>query len=320
MTRYLAQRLAQLLPVLLIASFLVFVLLHLVPGDPALILAGGDADAQTLAAVRRDFGLDRPLLVQYGLWLEHVVRGDLGKSMISRFPVGRLLGLAFPASLELAVAAILIAVAVGIPVGVWAAVRQGTRTDVVLTGLTSVALGVPSFWFGILLVILFALVLGWLPPSGRVPLLANPAVAARFLTLPAITLALHILAQLTRFTKSAMLEVLQEPYVRTARAKGLAERVVIARHALRNALLPVVTVLGIQFGRLLGGSVIVEAIFGWPGVGRLVLQSVGNRDYPVVQGALLAFVGVAVMINLLTDVAYATLDPRIRFDAGGEGA
>ncbi len=317
MAGYLTRRLWQMVPVALISSFLVFLLLHLVPGDPALALAGLDADEQVVTAIRREFGLDRPIVVQYGVWLGKMVRGDLGHSLISKFPVARLLALAFPATLELAVAAILLAVVVAIPLGIWAAVRQGSPGELLLTGLSSMLLGVPAFWLGILLVMAFAVGLGWLPPSGRVPLMAEPTTAIRFLILPAITLSMYITAQLIRFSKSAMLDVLNEQYIQTARAKGLVERATIYRHALRNALLPVITVLGFQLSRLLGGAVVIEAVFGWPGVGRLVLQSVLNRDYPVVQAALLAFIVVAVLINLLTDVAYALVDPRVRL--GPEG-
>jgi ABC-type dipeptide/oligopeptide/nickel transport system permease component len=269
-----------------------------------------------VAAVRRDMGLDQPLPVQYVLWMQHALTGDLGKSYISRLPVTQLIRGALPATVELALAALLIAVLLGIPSGILSAVSRQSLPDWAITVLNGLALAVPNFWLGILLIIVFALVLGWLPPGGRVDFLNNPGLAWKTLILPALTLGLHIAATLSRFTRAAMLEVLHEDYIRTARAKGLSQRRVIARHAIRNALIPIVTVLGIQFGRLLGGAVIVESVFAWPGVGRMVLQAVLNRDYLLVQGALLLLVASFIVINLIVDVLYGVLDPRIRLAHG----
>jgi peptide/nickel transport system permease protein len=313
---YTVRRLFQLIPVILLSSFLVFMLLHLVPGDPAETVAGPDATPDVIQAVRQKMGLDQPLLVQYGIWLGHIARADLGESYISRMPVVDLVGYAFPATMQLALAALFLALAISLPLGVLASLRQGSKLDLFVQGYTALGLGVPNFWLGILLILVFALVLGVLPPGGRIDPLQSPALGLKTLILPAVTLGIQISAVFTRFVRTAMLEVLHEDYVRTARAKGLRERVVVVRHALRSALVPVVTVVGLQFGRLLGGAVVVESVFAWPGVGRLIIQAVEQRDYTVVQAALLGLVAVFLLINLMTDIAYAFLDPRIRLTQG----
>lgn len=316
MSTYVLRRLMQAVPVLILASIGVFLLLHLVPGDPALLLAGPDATPEVVAAVRRDMGLDQPLPIQYGVWVQHAVTGDLGRSYVSRLPVTQLIGAALPATVELAVAALLIAVVLGIPSGILSAVNRQRLPDWIITIINGLALAIPNFWLGIVMVIVFSLVLGWVPPGGRVDFLSNPGVAWKTLLLPAVTLGLHIAATLSRFTRASMLEVLHEDYIRTANAKGLPRSVVLVRHAIRNALIPIVTVLGIQFGRLLGGAVIVESVFAWPGIGRMVLQAVLNRDYLLVQGALLLLVVAFIVINLLVDLLYGVLDPRIRLAHG----
>jgi peptide/nickel transport system permease protein len=313
---YAARRLFQLIPVILLSSFLVFILLHLVPGDPAETVAGPDAAPEVIKAIRHKMGLDRPLVVQYGIWLGNLARADLGVSYISRMPVVDLVGYAFPATIQLALAALVLALAISLPLGVLASLKQGSKLDLFVQGFTALGLGVPNFWLGILLILLFALVLGLLPPGGRIDPLQSPAMGLKTLILPAVTLGIQIAAVFTRFVRTAMLEVLHEDYVRTARAKGLPERVVVVRHALRSALVPVVTVVGLQFGRLLGGAVVVESVFAWPGVGRLIIQAVEQRDYTVVQAALLWLVAVFLFINLITDIAYAFLDPRIRLTQG----
>lgn len=316
MSTYVIRRLLQSVPVLILASIAVFLLLHLVPGDPALLLAGPDATPEVVAAVRRDMGLDQPLPVQYALWVQHALAGDLGKSYISRLPVTQLIANALPATIELTLAALVIAVLLGIPSGILSAVNRQSLPDWLITVMNGVALAVPNFWLGIVLVIVFALILGWLPPGGRVDFLSSPSVAWKTLLLPALTLGIHIAATLSRFTRAAMLEVLHEDYIRTARAKGLSRRGVIVGHAIRNALIPIITVLGIQFGRLLGGAVIVESVFAWPGVGRMVLQAVLNRDYLLVQGTLLLLVVAFIVVNLIVDLLYGVLDPRIRLAHG----
>ncbi|MCC6173962.1 MAG: ABC transporter permease [Chloroflexi bacterium] len=281
------------------------------------MLAGPDATPDVVAAVRKDMGLDDPLPVQYGLWISHVLKGDLGKSYISRLPVRQLIGNALPATIELTLAALVVAVGFGIPTGIISAVGRGKLPDLSITGLNALSLGVPNFWLGILLIIVFALIFNILPPGGRVEFLRDPGTAWKSLIMPAITLGLPIGAALSRFTRASMLEVLHEDYIRTARAKGLSGRLVVIRHALRNALIPVVTILGIHFGRMLGGAVIVESVFAWPGIGRMVLQAVLNRDYLVVQGTLLLLVVSFIVINLVVDLLYGVFDPRIRLSSGG---
>ncbi len=312
MLGYALRRLTQLIPVLVLASIIVFSLLRWIPGDPAMIMAGPDASPEVVAAVRQQMGLDQPLVNQYLIWMSHAVQGDLGKSFVSRQPVLDLIGRRLPATVELAVAATVLAVITAIPLGIIAAVRQRSIFDYVVSALNGVSLAVPNFWLGILLVLVFSLYLRWLPPFGWADPFSDPAGGLRFLILPALTLSMHISAVLARFTRVASLEVLRQDYVRTAYSKGLGERPVIAGHVLRNALIPVVTVLGIQFGQMLGGVVIVEAVFSWPGIGQLVLQAILNRDYTVVQGALLVSVGLFLLINLLTDMVYGFIDPRIR--------
>ncbi len=316
MGAYILRRLLQLIPVVVLSSVLVFLLLHLVPGDPAETVAGPDATPDVVAAVRHKMGLDQPLAVQYGRWLGNIARGDLGTSYISHLPVIDLVGYAFPATLQLTLVALVLALVISLPLGVLASLKQASKLDLVVQGYTALGLGVPNFWLGILLILVFALFLGLLPPGGRIDPMQNPTMGLKTLILPAVTLGIQISAVFTRFVRTAMLEVLHEDYVRTARAKGLPERVVVVRHALRSALVPVVTVVGLQFGRLLGGAVVVESVFAWPGVGRLIIQAVEQRDYTVVQAGLLGLVAVFLLINLMTDIMYAFLDPRIRLGAG----
>jgi peptide/nickel transport system permease protein len=310
--RYITHRLSQLIPVLVFASVLVFLLLRWIPGDPAFILAGSDATPAMIAAVRKEMGLDQPLTMQYAIWALRVVRGDFGKSFISGQPVMSLIKRRLPATVELAVAAAGVAVLMALPLGILAAVRQRSIFDYLVTALNGIALALPNFWLGILLVLLFALKLKWLPSFGWRDPLVNPVIGLKHLVLPAITLSLHLTAVLSRFTRTTVLEVLRQDFVRTARAKGLGEQRMVLHHVLRNALIPVITVLGIQFGQMLGGVVVVEAIFSWPGLGQLILQAVLNRDYTVVQGALLVSVGLFLMINLVTDITYGFIDPRVR--------
>ncbi|MCC7370987.1 MAG: ABC transporter permease [Chloroflexi bacterium] len=312
MLAFTLRRLAQAIPVVFLSTVAVFLLLHLVPGDPALAIAGSDAREDTLAAIRHDMGLDQPLPVQYLRWIGRVVQGDLGRSYTTRLSVAEQISLRIPATLELSLAGLAIALLISIPTGVLAAIKERSVADWVVSSFNACAIAIPNFWFGILMILLFALALGWLPASGRGDYVREPLKAWTYLLLPALTLALNQAAVLSRFVKSSVLEVLHDDYVRTARAKGLRERLVIQRHVLANALVPVATVLGIQFGRLLGGAIVVESVFAWPGVGRLILQSIGSRDYSTVQGVLLLLVLVFVIVNLLTDLTYGLLDPRIR--------
>jgi ABC-type dipeptide/oligopeptide/nickel transport system permease component len=315
MGEYLLKRVFQLIPILILASVVIFTIMHLIPGDPAQVYAGPDATPDALAAIRKDMGLDQPLFIQYFVWLKHVVVLDFGVSYTSKYPVIQLIQQKAGATFELAVAAALLQVTIGMPLGIIAALNQRRWIDYVISAYNSIVMAVPNFWLGILLILLLSVQFRVLPPAGRIEFLPNPAIAWKALIMPAFSLALFASASVTRFTRAAMLEVLSEHYVRTARSKGLKETVVIIRHALRNALIPVITVVGIQFGYLLGGAVIIESVFAWPGMGRLIMQGIGNRDYTVVQGALILFVTVFVLLNLLIDVCYAFLDPRIRLTA-----
>jgi peptide/nickel transport system permease protein len=316
MIGYTLRRLSQLVPVLIVSSAIVFVLMRMVPGDPVLMMVGENASTEVQAAVRHQLGLDQPLPVQYVFWLGRILHGDFGNSYFSKLPVLDLMSGAAPATAQLALVALAMALIVALPIGVLSALHQGSRFNLAVTAYTGLALGVPNFWLGILLILLFTLALGWLPPGGRIDPFQNPSLGLKTLILPALTLSIHMSAVFARFITTAMLDVLHEDYVRTARAKGLAERAVVVGHALRAALIPVVTVVGLQFGRLLGGTVVVESIFAWPGLGRMMIDAVGQRDYPLVQATLLLMVVVFVMINLAMDLLYGLLDPRIRLGLG----
>ncbi len=306
MTRFLIRRLLLTIPVLLGVATLVFSLIHLVPGDPVQAMLGESASPQDIAELRGRLGLDRPLLVQYAGFLKGAVRGDLGSSLRTNQTVTAAIAERLPATFELAFAAMLVAVVIALPLGILAAVRAGTRVDHAATTLALVGISVPNFWLGPLLAILFSILLGWLPVSGR----GTPA----HLVLPAITLGAPLAAVLARMTRASVIEELRELYVLAARARGVSFIRAVLRHAFRNSLIPIVTVLGLQFGAVLTGAVITETIFAWPGVGRLLIQSISFRDYPLVQGCILLIAVTYVGMNLLTDLAYGFLDPRIRFD------
>jgi ABC-type dipeptide/oligopeptide/nickel transport system permease component len=312
MLRYILRRVLLALPTLVLASATIFLILHLIPGDPAVIVAGADATPAQVAAVRKDLGLDKPLVVQYGIWVGHVLRGNFGNSLIGKYPVWDQIRRAWPATLELTIGALVLALMIAVPLGILAALHPRSSLDRAISAFNAFAIGIPNFLLGILLILTFSLHLTHLPVSGRVPITEDPGAGLKTLILPAVTLSVGIAAVLTRFIRSALLEVLGEDYVRTARAKGLPGGAVIRRHALRNALIPVITVLGIQIGRLLGGAVIVEAVFAWPGMGRLTVQAILTRDYPIVQAALLLFVTAFIVVNLIVDIAYGVLDPRVR--------
>jgi ABC-type dipeptide/oligopeptide/nickel transport system permease component len=302
----LARRLALLVPTLLGMATLVFAFLHLVPGDPVEIMLGESAAPADVAALRHDLGLDRPLPVQYGRFLVRAAQGDLGQSIAFRAPVTSVIALRYPATLELAGAAFLVALGLALPLGIAAAVRPGGPIDRLarLASLAGVCL--PSFWLGPLLILLFSFQLGWLPVSGR----GGPA----HLVLPALTLGLGMTGILVRLTRTSLLAALREDYVRTARAKGVPEWRVLAVHALRNALGPVITVAGLQAGALLAGAIITETIFAWPGLGRLVVQAIDARDYPLVQGSVLAIGATYVAVNTATDLLHGVIDPRLRHE------
>ncbi len=302
--------------VLLGISVVVFVMLKLTPGDPAATMLGVQATPDELARVRRAMGLDQPWVVQFGIWLRNLLQGDLGVSYINRKPVAELIATRFPVTLELTIFAMLLAAVIGIPAGVLSAARRYTGLDYSITSFALFGVSMPSFWFGILLILLFSLHLGWLPASGYASMQRGLAEHLKHLVLPGVSLGLFLSGSLARFTRSSMIDTLAQDFIRTGRAKGLQERIVVYRHALRNALIPTVTVLGLQFGFLMGGAVIVEQVFAYPGVGWLVLIAVSQRDYPVVQGVVLLVAAVFALSNLLVDVAYTWLDPRIRY--GGD--
>jgi peptide/nickel transport system permease protein len=317
---YIVRRFLQAVPTLFLSTIAVFLLLHLLPGDPALVFAGPDAPPEAITAIRQQMGLDQPLPVQYVIWLGHVIQGDFGRSILSKVPVSQLIAQRLPVTLQLAFSAFVLSTCLALALGITAAVKQRSWADWVISSVVGLGIAVPNFWLGILVIILFSLVLGWLPPGGHGDFTTDPGQALKLLILPALTLAVPGALGLSRLVKASMLEVLYEDYVRTARAKGLANTSVLVRHALRNALVPVVTALGFDFGRLLGGAVIIESIFAWPGVGTLMLQGIGNRDYPVVQAGLLLLVVVFIVLNLLIDLSYGVFDPRIRVSRGGARA
>jgi len=330
--QYLLRRLVLTLPVLLGVTIIVFTIMHVIPGDPVQVMfAGTGATEEQLTAMRHALGLDRPLPVQYADYVARAVRGDFGQSIHFKQPVLSLILERMPATIELAVAGLLVALAIAFPVGILSALKRNTLIDyVAMTGAT-LGISLPTFWVGILVIMIFAVNLGWLPGSGRVDygvhlervtgflvfdsiLTGNlPALkdTLAHLVLPAGSLGIAVATFTTRLMRSSMLEVIGQDYVVTARAKGLGERVIITRHVLRNALIPVVTLVGVQMGGLLGGAVISETIFAWPGIGRLVIQAIYNRDFLLVQGVVLFFALISIVINLLTDIVYVWIDPRI---------
>lgn len=316
MGSYLARRLALAVPTVFGVLLAVFLLIRLVPGDVVTQLVGLEAtiSPRRVDELRRLFGLDRPLPVQFAEYLGGVAQGDLGKSLRTGLPVGRELLRRFPVTIELAALGLLVALCLGVPVGVMAAVRRGRAADYLATGFVMVGLSIPSFWLAILLILFFALRLGVLPPTAYVAPGESLPGNLLHMILPALSVGLVLAAAITRIVRSSLLEVLSRHYVRTARAKGLAEGRVILHHAMRNALIPVVTVVGLQFGTLLGGTVIIEQIFSLPGVGRYALEGINLRDYPVIQGAVLAIALAFVLVNLFVDVCYGFLDPRIRYE------
>ena len=313
MIRYLEGRLLALGLVLGLMSVIVFSFVHLIPGDPVVAILGTEVDQETQQALRHAMGLDRPLLAQYGVWLAAALRGDLGRSVRTQQPVAAILAQKLPVTLELTAAAALVGLAIELPAGVLAAVHRNSAVDLGAMGLALTGVSIPSFWLGVMLILLFALRWRLLPSLGYVPFDRGPTDALRHMVLPAVTLGLGLAGALTRMVRSDLLEELGREYVRTARAKGLRFTRVIAKHVLRNALLPTLTVLGIQISVLLGGAVITEQIFVWPGVGQLIVQAVQSRDYPVLQGAILIVAVLAAVVQLLVDVAYAVMNPRIRF-------
>jgi len=332
--RYIAKRLLYLVPILIGVTFITFAVAQVIPGDPARMAAGPHARPEQVETIRKEYGLDKPWPVQYWRYLNRLARGDLGKSIQSFRPVAEDLREFFPATVELTVFAVILTVVVGVPLGVISAVRKGRSIDHLMRVMAMTGVSMPTFWLGLLLQLVFYRLLGWFPSGGRLDTFVTPPPAytglylvdsllARdwtafgnalvHLVLPGVTLAYSSLAMMARMTRSSMLETLREDYIRTARAKGLAEAVVIYKHALRNALIPVVTVVGLQFGYLLAGTFMVETIFSWPGMGLYALRSVMSLDFPALMGAVLIATLVYVLINLLVDVTYALLNPQLRY-------
>ena len=316
MGRFIIQRLLAALPTLLILSMIIFTLIRLAPGDPALLRMGREAaraeNKPKLEALRREMGLDRPIPVQYLLWLRDTLRGDFGVSIKSGQPAAQLVLSKLPVTLELVIAATLFALLIALPGGIMAAVWRGSWLDRLLMALAASGLAVPSFWLGLALLLLFSVELRWLPAGGYVPFLDAPLENLKRLVLPTITLGAYLAAILIRFLRADLIEVLTTDYIRTARAKGLQRTRVIFTHALKNALIPFVTAGGLEVGALLGGAVIIEQVFGWSGMGWLTVQAIFDRDYAVVQTAVLFFVVGLTVVNLLVDLGYAFLNPRIR--------
>ena len=333
MLRFLLSRISLVIPTFLGMTLLAFFLIRIVPGDPIETMAGERGiDPARHAALLKEYGLDRPVLVQYGIYIGRVLHGDLGKSMITQETVVREFAALFPATIELALCAILFALVIGIPAGMIAAVRRNSVFDHGVMGVSLTGYSMPIFWWGLLLILLFSVQLGWTPVSGRIAvrydiepvtgfllidaLLAGDKAALgsalSHLILPTIVLGTNPLAIIARMTRSAMLEVLGEDYIRTARAKGLSKLRVIALHAFRNALIPVITVIGLQVGVLFTGAILTETIFSWPGVGKWLIEAINRRDYPVLQGGLLMLGVVVMLVNLLVDVTYGIINPRIR--------
>ena len=304
MIQFLVARLSSAAVVVLGVACLVFLLIHMVPGDPVEVMLGESARAADREALRRAMGLDQPLIVQLGDFLASLLRLDLGQSLYSKRPIAEVLAERLPATAELAVAALVVAVVIALPLGVMAALRQNTAWDYCAMGISMLGVSIPNFVMGPLLILLFSFTLGWLPVSGR--------EAPGSIVLPALTLGTALAAILSRMVRATLLEVLNEDYVRTARAKGLSEFRVVTRHALRNATLPIVTLLGLQLGTLLGGAVITEIVFSWPGIGQLTIEAIQRRDYPLLQACILVISFAYVSVNTLTDIVYAGLDPRIR--------
>lgn len=305
MGQFVAKRLLMLIPVLFGVSLIVFSIMHLTPGDPALLMLGEHAPPEQLANLREQLGLNDPVPVQYLRWVGRAVQLDLGRSLRSNKPVIEEIAERLPATAELALLAVTLAAAIGIPAGVISALRPNSWLDNTLTVGALAGVSMPVFWQGLMLIIIFSVGLDWLPASGRLG-------GWQYLVLPVITLGTSATASITRMTRATMLETIQQDYVRTARAKGLSERTTIYRHALRNALIPVVTIIGLELGGLMAGAVITETIFAWPGIGSLAVDAIRSRNFPVVQGVVMTFAISYVMINLIVDLLYAFLDPRLR--------
>ena len=330
---YITKRLLMLIPVLLGVSIIAFSLIHLTPGDPAITIAGEHASPQTLNTIRVKYGLNKPLYIQYFIWLKDVLHGDLGRSIVSNEYISKEILQRFPNTFELTFFAMILAIAIGAMAGIISASRQYSTLDYTTMGIALFGVSMPVFWLGIMLMMIFGVYLRWLPISGRIDLLIHfrritgfyildsiitgnikaLISSIRYLILPSLALATIPTATIARVTRSSMLEVLRQDFIRTERAKGLSEKIVIYKHAVRNAMIPVITVIGLNFGLLLSGAILTETVFSWPGIGRYVVNAVGMRDYPAVQGCILFFAFLFVIVNLITDIIYIYIDPRIHY-------
>ena len=314
MREYILRRLVSMIPVLFIVSLISFALLYILPGDPAIAMLGENAGTQeTYQGLRREMGLDDPLIVQYGRWLWRTVNGDLGRSIRTREPVAEVLARRVPTSFTVGVAGLLFGIALGLSVAIVSALRPGSKIDMLGTFMALGGAALPTFWQALLFMYVFAVMLQWLPPSGYTSPLVDPWLSAKMLFMPAVVLGTHSAAVIMRQGRSALVEVLEQDYITTARSKGLRENVVVGAHALKNAMIPIATILGLQVGNLVSGAAIVETIFAIPGVGRAAVDAIFFRDYPMLQGAILLLTSAAIIANLLTDLAYGYLDPRIRY-------
>ena len=319
MLDFLIRRVAISIVTLFVISLIVFTGVRMIPGDPARVMGGTDADAAGLAEIREKYGLDDPIPIQYLRWIGLALRGDLGESIRTRESVVRTVGRKLPITLELAGLSLLVALAIAIPAGVFSAVRRNTVWDLLANAVSLCGLSVPSFWLGIMLILLLSVRLHWLPASGFVPLWESPLANVQRMLMPAFVLGAGLAAVLMRQTRNSMIDILGADYIRTAWSKGLAGRAVIFRHAFRNSLIPVVTILGLQTGALMGGAVVTEQIFVVPGFGRLIVEAVFTRDYPLVQGVVLITASAYVLVNLLVDLSYSVLNPRIRIGGAAGG-
>jgi peptide/nickel transport system permease protein len=306
------RRVGIILPTLLLVSVMVFLLQHLLPGDPAIALSGDEHDPAVVEHLREKYGFNRPVLVQYGMWLGDVLRGDFGISYRNKITVVELIATKLPVTLELAIFSMLIALSIGVPLGIIAATRKDSPIGLVANLLALSGISLPHFWLGIMMILIFSVNLGWLPSSGFVPITEDWKQNLTSLIMPSFVLGSGVAGVITRHTRGAMLQVLSSDYVRTARAKGLTERVVVNKHALRNALMPVITLSTIEFGRLLSGAVLTEQIFSIPGFGKLIVDAVFNRDYQVIQGVVLVAATLYILLNFVADILYYAVNPRLR--------
>jgi peptide/nickel transport system permease protein len=314
MASFVLKRLVSAIPVLIVVAVISFMLIHLTPGDPAAAILGGEATTEQLDALRQTLGLDQPLPLQMARWFWRMLQGDLGQSIYMRMPVTQAILDRIEPTAMLSVMSIIIAVGLGIPFGIIAAVRHNSWVDHLLSVLAQIGLSVPNFWLGLGMIMLFAVKLGWLPSSGYVSLSQNPLETVKYLLMPAFTLGFSSSALIARLTRSSMMEVLRQDFIRTAQAKGLPQRRVIYKHALRNAMIPTLTVIGLVLAGLAGGAVVTEVVFTLPGAGRLMIQSVARRDYPIIQAAVLFSAVVYVFVNIMIDALYAYIDPRVRYE------